>query len=140
MTIRRATPADLDLIQRLESATFPDAWARVSLENALRESGYLVLLAQECGYLLGWHVGDEAELARLGVLAAQRGQGVGTALVLAALDEWKNQGVQSVFLEVRASNAAAIRVYKRVGFEEVGRRKRYYLDGEDALVLRQTLA
>lgn len=139
MTIRRANPADLNLLERLERASFPDHWSRQTLLNSLSEAGYLVLLAEQAGFLLGWNVGDEAEIARLGVLESQRGQGIGLSLMRAALGEFQSRGVASVFLEVRAGNEAAARLYQRAGFEEIARRKTYYADGEDARVMRRTV-
>lgn len=134
---RRAAPPDLDLLERLEQASFPDHWSRQTLANALSEAGYLVLVAEQAGFLLGWNVGDEAEIARLGVFESQRGQGIGLALVRAALIEFEGRGVASVFLEVRAGNEVAVRLYQRAGFEEIARRKNYYANGEDARVMKR---
>lgn len=139
MIMRRATPDDLELLEQLEQASFPDHWSRETLFNSLHERGYLILLAEGFGYLLGWNVGDEAEIARLGVLHSARGQGVGLALVQCALEEWKARGVASVFLEVRASNEAAIRLYERAGFIEIARRANYYANGEEARVMKRKL-
>jgi len=137
--IRHATPADLEVVERLEHASFPDHWARETLQNALLDPAYLVLLSDETGFLLGWHVGEEAELARLGVLANERGRGIGLALVLQALEEWQMRGVSSVFLEVRASNEVAIRLYERSGFVTIGRRANYYANGEEAWVMKREI-
>ncbi len=137
--IRRATPQDLELLERLEHASFPDHWSRATLHNSLVEPNYLVLLAGDIGFLLGWNVGDEAEIARLGVLQSARGQGLGLALVRAALEEWQSRGVTSVFLEVRSSNEVAVRLYERAGFEEIARRPNYYANGEEARVMKSGL-
>jgi len=138
--IRHATPADLETLERLEHASFPDPWASETLQNALRDPAYLVLLSDEAGFLLGWHVGEEAELARLGVLANERGRGLGLALVLQALRDWGMRGVSSVFLEVRASNDVAVRLYERAGFSTIGRRANYYANGEEARVMKFSLS
>ncbi len=140
MTIRRAAPEDLDLLESLERASFPDHWSRQTLFNSLVEPNYLVLLAGDCGFLLGWNVGEEAELARLGVAQAARGRGTGLALVQAALEEWKARSVASVFLEVRASNEVAVRLYRRAGFQEIARRPNYYANGEEARVMKRELS
>lgn len=137
--IRHATPADLETVERLERASFPDHWASETLHNALRDPAYLVLLANDTGFLLGWHIGEEAELARLGVLQSERGRGIGLALVLQGLKEWQMRGVSSVFLEVRASNDVAIRLYARAGFTTIGRRANYYANGEEARVMKFSL-
>jgi len=135
--IRHATPADLETLERLERASFPDHWSSETLRNALRDPAYLVLLSENVGFLLGWHVGEEAELARLGVLQSERGHGIGLALVWQGLEEWKARGVSSVFLEVRASNDGAVRLYERAGFTTIGRRANYYANGEEARVMKR---
>lgn len=137
--IRLATPADLDFLERLERASFPDPWTRESLTTALSEAGYVVLIAEEVGFLIGWLVGEEAEIARLGVAQIARGQGIGAGLVERALQQFKARDVCSVFLEVREENGVARRLYKRIGFEEIARRKKYYADGMDAIVMRCAL-
>ena len=137
--IRLASPADLELIEQLERASFPDFWTRESVQTALLEAGYLVLVAGETGFLIGWNVGEEAEIARLGVLESARGQGIGAALVERALSEFKARGVCSVFLEVREENGAARRLYGRLEFDEIARRRGYYSDGMDAIVMRRVI-
>lgn len=135
-TIRPATLTDLDLLEQLERASFPDHWTRESLHTSLNESGYLILLADTLGFLLGWSVGDEAEIARLGVFNQARGQGIGSALVGYALKAFHTRGVRSVFLEVREDNATARRLYLRAGFKEIAQRRAYYSDGTNAIVMR----
>ncbi len=137
--IRHATPADLESVERLECASFPDHWTSETLRNALRDPAYLVLLSDETGFLLGWNIGEEAELARLGVLPNERGRGIGLALVLQALEEWQMRGVSSVFLEVRASNEVAVRLYERAGFATIGKRANYYANGEEARVMKREI-
>ncbi len=138
-TIRPATPADLPLLELLERASFPDCWTRASLQTTLHEAGYLVLVAGELGFLIGWNSGEEAEIARLGVLESARGQGIGAALVERALADFKARGVTSIFLEVRADNPTAIRLYERANFHDIARRKDYYSDGMDARVMKLDL-
>ncbi|HOP41586.1 MAG TPA: GNAT family N-acetyltransferase, partial [Geobacteraceae bacterium] len=62
-------------------------------------------------------------------------KGIGKLLVLAALEEFRKRGASFVALEVRPSNAAAIALYRHVGFVATGRRKRYYENGEDAILM-----
>ena len=138
-TIRPATPDDLPLLELLERASFPDFWSRESLQTSLSEAGYLVLVADETGFLIGWNVGEEAEIARVGVLESARGQGIGAALVERALTHFRARAVTSVFLEVRADNSVAIRLYERADFQDIARRKNYYRDGMDARVMRKAI-
>lgn len=93
------------------------------------------------GYLVGRAVRDEGEILNLGVSLPARRRGVGRALVAEALGAFAAGGVVSVYLEVRASNLAAQRLYATFGFREVGRRRRYYRwPLEDAVVLRAAIA
>ena len=74
-------------------------------------------------------------MARIAVLQNVRGQGIGGKILDRFLQTAKERGAQEVFLEVRVSNAPAIALYKRFGFESVNVRKRYYPDGEDAFLM-----
>ncbi len=84
-------------------------------------------------------VADEAELANLAVDPSRRGTGVGAALLHAFLERVEAEPpLPAVYLEVRASNAAAQRLYARAGFVPAGVRRDYYeRPREDALVLRR---
>jgi [ribosomal protein S18]-alanine N-acetyltransferase len=89
-----------------------------------------------CGFVLAWRAADELHLTDLGVTAQYRRRGVARALVLELLRD----DARVVFLEVRASNAAALALYGSLGFTELDRRARYYSDnGEDAVVMQRLL-
>ena len=88
------------------------------------------------GVILGTSVGGEAEITDVAVTPEHRRTGIGTALIRAFVRRPTGDATQSVFLEVRVSNSAAIALYRGEGFCVVGRREGYYEDGEDALVLR----
>ena len=92
------------------------------------------------GYVVAWYVLDEGEVANLAVAPSLRGQGIGSALLDAAIRDSIDRGVADLYLEVRESNQSARRLYTSRGFEEVSRRKAYYRTPvEDALILRRTL-
>ena len=89
------------------------------------------------GYAIAHHAADEGEILNLGVAPAHQRRGVGRVLVEHLLTLLAERGVDAVFLEVRESNAAARRLYQRLGFREVGRRPGYYRRPvEDAVILR----
>ena len=136
---------DLNALVELEGLCFPDAWSENSLSQILADERYLVLLhhsdaGKPLGYLIGSSLLNEAELARIAVIPQERGRGLGRKLLSAALQNWRESGVESVFLEVRAFNRAAISIYESCGFATIATRKRYYDDGEDALVMRLELS
>jgi ribosomal-protein-alanine N-acetyltransferase len=81
----------------------------------------------------------EAELLRVAVAPEARGRGVARRLIAAGFERLRAVGVASCHLEVRPGNAGALAVYRALGFESSGRRRAYYRDGSDALLLRRDL-
>jgi ribosomal-protein-alanine N-acetyltransferase len=139
--IQRATTAHATALTALHAAAFPprDAWGEdaMSLQLALPET--FGLIDDRGGMLLGRVIAGEAEVLTLAVVPAARRRGVATALLREAQQQATDRGGSVMFLEVAAGNEAALALYRREGFVEVGRRRRYYTDGSDALVLRITL-
>jgi len=106
----------------------------------LSRSGTRIWVAQERGQIVGAaalrSAGDEAEIINLGVYPTSRRRGFGRELLNAAISDARHAGAVRVFLEVRESNHGAQAFYRRLGFDEIGRRRAYYRDpAEDALVL-----
>ena len=140
VTIRRMTMEDVDGVHAIEAATFARPWKR---EDFVREMTKNVcaryLVAEEAGRIIGfagaWIVLDEAHVTNIAVKAEWRGRGVGRRLTEALMQYAANLGVVYATLEVRRSNVLAQTLYKSLGFEYVGVRKRYYEDnGEDAVL------
>ncbi|GAA2002818.1 ribosomal protein S18-alanine N-acetyltransferase [Microbacterium ulmi] len=148
MTLRRATPDDLGAIMAIERASFPtDAWSDAMMreELASRHSHYLV--DEEAGRLLGYGGlrapagAKDADIQTIAIAEHARGRGRGRALLEALLGEASRRGVHDVFLEVRADNPVAERLYASEGFVERGRRPHYYQpDDVDAIVMSLGLA
>ena len=92
------------------------------------------------GYLLYWHVVDEAHVINVAVAPQERRHGIGRALVAHLLDHARANGIVKLLLEVRASNVAAIKLYESAGFTKFNVRQRYYGDGEDAVEMMLPLA
>ena len=137
---------DLASDAAIERAAFSDPWSVRSFREALDSGSVYFACARSdagsvLGYVVAWFVADQGEIANIAVAPDQRGQGVGRALLDAALGEAATRGIAAVFLEVRDSNQRARELYASRGFEEVGRRRRYYRRPvEDAIVLRRTLS
>jgi len=147
VVIRRARVEDLPAILAIERASFTDPWSRGSFATLLEQPRVYFAVALEgvegavVGYTVAWFVVDEAELANLAVLPDARGNGIGAQLLKGALTASDERGSATMFLEVRASNHAALALYIAHGFAEVGRRTRYYRKPvEDALILRRIAA
>ena len=118
------------------------------MSEELRRACSTVLVAQRsdggagalAGVAVAWAVAGDCQLLELGVCPRSRGRGLGTALLEAVAAETLRGGDGTVLLEVRVSNAAARRLYARLGFVEAGRRKAYYRDGEDAVLCSRPAA
>ena len=140
VVVRAAREEDLRAVADIERASFGDPWSLDAFRSALRQSGSFVVAeagGQVVGYAVAWSVMDEAELANIAVAPGSRGQGIGARLLDATLDYAAGSGSVTMYLEVRESNARARALYASRGFEEVGRRRRYYRRPvEDALILR----
>jgi ribosomal-protein-alanine N-acetyltransferase len=141
--IRDATGADLPAIAELERASFPAPWPAPSLAAELARPGAVALAADRDGTVAGFALflvaGDEAELLRIAVDPAGRRRGVGRRLVAAGLRRLRGRGVAVCHLELRADDPGADSFYRALGFELAGRRRRYYRDRCDALLLRRRL-
>ncbi len=134
-----ATAADAPDLARLHAAAFPpaEAWGADAMALMLEMPGAFGLWRPGAGLVLARAAGGEAEILTLAVVPGARRRGLGAALLAGALQGAVLRGAATMFLEVAAGNAAALALYRATGFTEVGRRRRYYADGDDALVLRR---
>lgn len=143
-TLRAMRPSDVPAVAAIEAQAFSDPWPASAFDDLLRHPNARLRVAiDEDGVLLAYSAVlralDEAELANIATDPAARRRGLAAALLDDALDALGADGVASIFLEVRESNAAARALYASRGFRSVGRRRGYYrLPDEDALVLRWT--
>lgn len=143
LLIRPMTADDLDGVLLLEEASFAsDAWSRALYEHELNDnklSHYRVVVPVDSHEVIaqgGWMLfGEEAHILTIAVRPEYRGRGIGRWLLLHLIDEARQSGCSAIALEVRPSNEAALGLYEKLGFALIGRRKRYYPDKEDALVL-----
>lgn len=140
--------AHLEGCAALEKLCFAEPWSAKSLELLCNDGigvGYLTTSAAGDDTLITAYGGmlitvDEGQITNIAVHPDYRRQGLGDAVVKALLRHAKSAHLLSVSLEVRASNAAAIALYKSNGFREVGRRKGFYTKpAEDALIMEVRL-
>ena len=146
VTVEPAIRGDLPAIAELETAAFSDPWSLASFESVLDAPVAFVAVARDnasgclLGYVVAWFAAGEGEIGNLAVREPTRRRGIWAALLDAALAEAAVRGTEHMYLEVRESNEAAKRLYASRGFEEVGRRRRYYRRPvEDAVVLRRAM-
>lgn len=147
MTLRPATPTDLDVIMAIENRAFPtDAWSAESMASELASPHARYLVDEVDGVTIGYggvralQGGADADIQTIAFDADRRGEGRGRTLLRALLEAAVGRGAREVFLEVRDDNPAAAGLYLSEGFEEIGRRPRYYQpDDVDAIVMRLDL-
>ncbi len=140
--LRTPLASDLPAVAAIEEASFGDPWSAKEFSSVLSVDHSIFLIAESSGEIVGYAIAisvlDEAEILNVAVSPSRRGKGIGGDLLDAALKEVESRGVESVFLEVRVSNAAARALYQSRGFAEISRRKSYYRTPvEDALVMRR---
>lgn len=145
MVIRSMTLDDLPAVLEIDRMSFPIPWPERSYRFELTEnpaSQLLVTIVHErsgprlVGYVGFWLIVDEAHISTLAVHPDYRRLGIGAELLEAGLERGARMGADSATLEVRVSNTAAVNLYRKYGFQVVGRRAKYYRDNdEDALLL-----
>jgi ribosomal-protein-alanine N-acetyltransferase len=133
-------PSDLDGVMAIEEVSFPTPWSRgMFIEDFPRDFSDTLVAAgtddEVLGYAVCWILAGESHLLNLAVHPGRRGQGIGRALVSECIRRAARAGASLIYLEVRAGNEAAQRLYRSMGFEFRGVRKGYYTDtAEDAVV------
>ncbi len=138
--IRRAGPDDAGLVAELERAAAAHPWSAEAVASTLARPTTRAWIAvdggRSVGHLVASVVADQGEVLTVGVVPTARRRGWGARLLEACQDHWRGAGVVEGFLEVRAGNVAALRLYEREGWQRVGSRRGYYAHGEDAILMR----
>lgn len=149
VSILWAAPEHAEELAKLHAGLFETPWDAAAFHNLLSHPGSTAFLArvgtppQTAGFILGQLAADEAEILTLGVGKDCQRHGIGRRLVEALGRAAKKAEARRLFLEVAEDNGAALMLYKKLGFREVGRRKGYYeragAPPEDALTLALAL-
>jgi ribosomal-protein-alanine acetyltransferase len=140
--IRPASAEDAAALAGLERRCFSDPWSAEAFRATLDTPGGGGFVAEAgagpAGYVLTLNAGRVAEILNVAVAPEYRRRGLARRLVAEAVAALEGEGVREMFLEVRESNAGALRLYEGAGFGRIGRRRKYYRQpAEDALVLRR---
>jgi [ribosomal protein S18]-alanine N-acetyltransferase len=138
VTVRPATVDDAPAVARLEAELFgADAWSPDGVRSELSAEHRIAVVAEVdgavAGYVVVMDVGDTVDLLRIGVHASYRRRGLARELLAAV-------AADRMLLEVGAGNEAALAFYAAEGFVEIDRRRRYYRDGSDAVVMQRVAA
>jgi ribosomal-protein-alanine N-acetyltransferase len=138
---------DLEQVLRIEKAAYTHPWTPGIFRDSLRAGYCAWVVENQSAEIIGYGVmsvaAGEAQLLNLCIHPDYQRRGLGEALLRHLIGLAAYHGAQTLFLEVRASNLAAYRIYHRAGFNEVGVRRNYYpakKGREDALLLALTLA
>ena len=135
----------IDQVEEIEKACFPDPWSRKIIEETLAEPNTTNLVAQApdgavLGYISFTAILDEGGINNIAVRPSCRMQGIASSLLDAFHRYARDHNLAYLLLEVRPSNRSAAALYEKFGYQEVGRRKNYYLNPkEDAVIMRLEL-
>jgi ribosomal-protein-alanine N-acetyltransferase len=146
--LRPMRRTDLDAVLAIEQRAFPQPWSRSFFEKELAAPQARCIVAIDgaddratiVGYTICWRVLDELHLLNVAVHAERRGTAIGRQLVEHVLDDGRSSGARVAYLEVRAGNVPARRLYRRLGFRDLGVRRGYYGPGQDAIVMELRFA
>jgi ribosomal-protein-alanine N-acetyltransferase len=141
--------ADLPEVLGIEVASFSLPWTEEMFDNELTQDALAEVLVARLptvrtppplvGYICVWVVTDELHINNLAVHPQWRKRGIAWELLHAAMRHGRARGARAAYLEVRASNVAALALYRQARFEAIGVRARYYTHPvEDAVVMRRT--
>jgi [ribosomal protein S18]-alanine N-acetyltransferase len=134
---------DVPAVAALERRSFQDPWPASLFRRELELPFSKVFIARVApgdendvvGYVCRWLTADRMEIQNVAVDPRWRRRSIGRRLLALVIEEARAAGVERALLEVRAANEAALALYRGFGFRVNGRRRRYYDDGEDALLM-----
>lgn len=145
MIIRKMIPEDVPAVVAIEKECFSMPWSEKSFLDSIHREDTVFLVCidnsqtqQSVAGYIGMYISfDEGEITNVAVAPAYRKKGCGKLLLDAAMKKADEQNAQCILLEVRKSNAPAISLYTKMGFEEIGIRKNFYEHPvEDAIIMK----
>lgn len=135
------TEESLKSVGIIERDLFEHPWSEDMYRAELNKDNsfhYVVVLNDEIAGYYGFYktYDNEAEVTNIAVAKKYQGQGIGNCIMSSMIENAIKLCVDTIFLEVRASNHKAIRLYKKFGFTQINIRKKYYEGVEDAVIMR----
>ncbi len=133
------TEADIPAVLEIERASFTTPWSEISFFNELKKPRSLMKVAKKdgrvVGYICGSRIIDEGHILDVAVHPEYRRLGIASSLVSLMIERLREE-CRFIYLEVRASNVNAKKMYEKFGFEVIGTRKDYYVSPvEDAVIM-----
>jgi len=144
LTVREAVERDLPDIIAIENQSFPDPWSEAAFYRSLHNENERVYVADESGWIVGFTVvllnAPDSEIQTIAVDLASRRRGIAGEMLDWVVAQVNIMGCDAVYLEVRASNTAARRLYESRSFKQVGMRRGYYaFPPEDAVIMKRKI-
>jgi ribosomal-protein-alanine N-acetyltransferase len=141
--IRRMRESDLPEVRTIEAVSFSNPWSDNTFRGEIQNTSVsfpMVVVEKPgdrvVGYIIYWHIREDVQVNNIAVHPEYRGRGIGEALMRHVIGKVRAHGATFITLEVRPSNAAAVTLYKTLGFEILGTRKNYYTNpDEDAYLM-----
>jgi len=129
---------DISTVYKIECLLFSDPWPKKSFKIEIRQKNisYPFIVEEKneiVGYIICWYYLDELHIGNIAVIPDRQRQGIGKFMLDKVIKYFTDYN--KAFLEVRESNKKAINLYMTCGFDAIYRRKAYYPNGEDALVM-----
>jgi ribosomal-protein-alanine N-acetyltransferase len=148
LVLSRARTDDLPEILAIENASYPNPWSQGLFLQELGAPASRMLVARLSadagspiiGYVCRSFAADEVHVLNLAVHPAHRQRGIGRRLLETVIDEARARHAEAVYLEVRDTNRAATCLYRSANFTPAGRRRDYYGQGKDAVIMVLRLA
>jgi ribosomal-protein-alanine N-acetyltransferase len=137
LKIRKAELSDVPWIMQIEQNSFTEPWQDSSFKDEITDHEVFVISYNQelIGYICGWKILDEYNITNLAIRSDLRKKGLGDLLVSYVMSLHR-EDCSLIYLEVRESNLAARKLYKKRGFKIIGIRKNYYSDpSEDAILM-----
>lgn len=144
ITIRPVGEEDYKKIADIEQKSFVNPWTEKSVIDDIKSTLSHYYVAEVDGDIAGFYafryVIDEVELLKIAVKKPYRRKKIGYEMMLSLIERAMSLGADKIFLEVRRGNIPAIKLYEKIGFNQIYTRENYYKDGEDAYVMCKKLS
>lgn len=143
MIVREMTVQDIDAVHQIECASITPPWSKQGFADGLANENAIFFVAETEGTVVGYcglyFAADEGEITNVAVDSQWRQRGIADRILEAVFEDADRKQLSQIFLEVRASNIPAQKLYEKHGFESQGIRKNFYRDPkEDAIVMRRS--